>query len=221
MLAIAMIAGIVFLDIIRMPFLLNYCAAKPSRDGTQTKCSIQAKTAFLRRGSCLSGHSNGPILLQPPPGQGCSRFPRSINFCPANGRPSFGRRVSHAAQTAAAQRHCSGCHYTLCLLPVIQRHLPKPFTGGGQSPAITAAEQSRSWPTLCLSSLNTASHLRSSAMCTSNDRQSAYSTFPIVGSCLVALRPGGPMMAGLEAAHVGAPAPDCTWRRRHGRFSHS
>ncbi len=40
-----------------------------------------------------------------------------------------GRFDIHAAATVA-QHHCSGRHSLLCLLPVIQRHLPKPFTGG-------------------------------------------------------------------------------------------
>ena len=35
----------------------------------------------MRRDSCLPGRSNVPILLQPPPGRSCSRFPRSINPC--------------------------------------------------------------------------------------------------------------------------------------------
>ena len=42
-------------------------------------------------------------------------------------QPSFGRRVSHAALTAAAHRRCSGRHSMLCSLHVIQRRLTKPF----------------------------------------------------------------------------------------------
>ncbi len=40
-----------------------------------------------------------------------------------------GRSVSQGVPTTA-QQHCSGRHSLLCLWPVIQRHLPKPFAGG-------------------------------------------------------------------------------------------
>ena len=40
-----------------------------------------------------------------------------------------GRSVIHAGSTMA-QQHCSGRHSLLCLLPVIERHLPEPFNAG-------------------------------------------------------------------------------------------
>ena len=39
-------------------------------------------TRLSRHESCLPSSSSVPILLQPPPGRGCSRFPRSISLCP-------------------------------------------------------------------------------------------------------------------------------------------
>jgi len=39
------------------------------------------------------------------------------------------RPAIHAAPVLA-QQHCSGRHSLLCLLPVIERHLPEPFNAG-------------------------------------------------------------------------------------------
>ncbi len=90
-----------------------------------------------------------------------------------------------------------------------------------KSVAIAAARRSRSRSALYRSGVNKDCHLRPNTRCTSNDRQSPQTTFPPARSCLVALRPGSPMIAWRETTHVSTPALDCSWRRQHGRLGHS